>query len=91
MTGVQTCALPISVIAVAQPGRATQFAEGTCEGVIGFTPQGENGFGYDPLFVVPETQQTFAQMSAAQKNQISHRARAMAMVVEILTAIYIVG
>lgn len=50
---------------------------GSVEGVIGFGPQGENGFGYDPLFYCPETACTFAQLDAAMKNRISHRARAL--------------
>lgn len=52
-------------------------AEGLCKGKIGFEPKGNNGFGYDPLFVVEETGKTFAQMSDQEKNQISHRAKAL--------------
>lgn len=80
-----------AVIAVSQPGRATQFAHGVCEGNITFTVQGENGFGYDPLFVVLETNKTFAQMSAEQKNKISHRAHAMGKAADILKNISITG
>jgi XTP/dITP diphosphohydrolase len=51
--------------------------EGVCEGRIGYKPEGENGFGYDPIFILPERGQTMAQLSDEDKNQISHRARAI--------------
>ncbi|MDW7650916.1 MAG: XTP/dITP diphosphatase [Bacillota bacterium] len=76
-----------AVIAVAQQGKPTEFAEGACEGRIGFTPRGTGGFGYDPLFYVPEAEKTFAQMAPEEKNRISHRARAMAAAEEILKKI----
>lgn len=50
--------------------------EGVCEGVIGLSPQGEGGFGYDPVFFLPERGITMAELSADEKNRISHRARA---------------
>jgi XTP/dITP diphosphohydrolase len=52
-------------------------ARGECPGKILFAPQGENGFGYDPVFYVPEKGCTFAQLPAEEKNRISHRARAL--------------
>ena len=51
-------------------------AIGTCLGVIGFERQGTGGFGYDPLFVLPDIDRTFAQLSPAEKHARSHRARA---------------
>lgn len=54
----------------------THFFSGTCEGRIGTAPAGENGFGYDPLFCVGD--RTMAQMTEEEKNQISHRANALA-------------
>lgn len=54
-----------------------QLAAGTCEGTITRTPRGSGGFGYDPLFVVDGTDRTMAELSEAEKNQVSHRARAM--------------
>jgi len=52
--------------------------QGTWEGRILATPQGNNGFGYDPLFFVPERRCSSAELSAADKNQLSHRGKAMA-------------
>jgi XTP/dITP diphosphohydrolase len=52
-------------------------AEGTCEGVILETPRGDGGFGYDPLFYVPEIGKTLAEMTLAEKNAISHRGAAL--------------
>lgn len=72
------------VIAIAAPGTATQLAEGRCEGEITFAPCGTDGFGYDPLFFVPSLGKTFAEMSAEQKNKISHRAHALSVAVKIL-------
>ena len=52
-------------------------AEGVCEGKIAFEPAGEGGFGYDPIFYLPERGVTMAQVTSHVKNQISHRARAV--------------
>lgn len=59
-------------------------AEGTCEGAIAFAPMGENGFGYDPVFLVPERARTFAQLTAEEKAEISHRGKALAEFTEKL-------
>ncbi|HEY89159.1 MAG TPA: RdgB/HAM1 family non-canonical purine NTP pyrophosphatase [Thermoflexia bacterium] len=58
--------------------------EGVCEGVIATTPAGEEGFGYDPVFYVPEAECTLAEFTPEQKNQLSHRARAAQEMREIL-------
>ncbi len=58
--------------------RAPHLFDGTCEGQIILAPHGENGFGYDPLFVPEGCAQTFAQLGDAVKNQLSHRAKALA-------------
>lgn len=52
-------------------------AEGTLHGQIGFEPKGSNGFGYDPLFYMPELKCTTAELSLEEKNKISHRAKAL--------------
>jgi len=64
------------VIAVATPAGQVYTAEGTCEGIIAFEPQGEHGFGYDPVFYLPEHGMTMAELPPETKNRISHRARA---------------
>ena len=66
-----------SAIACAFPNGDELTAEGRCNGAIAFAPMGEGGFGYDPVFLVPEMRKTFAQMTAEEKNSISHRGRAM--------------
>lgn len=52
-------------------------AEGVCGGAIAFAPMGENGFGYDPVFFLPELSKTFAQLTAEEKAAVSHRGRAL--------------
>jgi XTP/dITP diphosphohydrolase len=58
-------------------GDAVITAEGVCEGVVLDAPRGTGGFGYDPLFLVPELGQTFAELGVGPKGERSHRARAM--------------
>lgn len=65
-----------SIAAVFPDGQAI-LAEGKCPGLIGFEPKGDKGFGYDPLFIVEEYKQTFAQLGEEVKNRISHRALAL--------------
>ena len=65
------------VIAVVTPDGEVKTSEGVCEGVIAMTPQGTQGFGYDPIFIVPAYQQTMAELGPEIKNQISHRAQAL--------------
>ncbi|HHY72795.1 MAG TPA: XTP/dITP diphosphatase [Bacillus bacterium] len=65
------------ILAVAIPNEKTKIFEGACEGYITEEPLGENGFGYDPIFYVPDRRQTMAQLSNDEKNKISHRANAM--------------
>ena len=63
---------------VAGPLRDTVItADGTCEGIVLEAPRGSGGFGYDPLFLVPELGQTFAELGVGTKGELSHRARAM--------------
>jgi XTP/dITP diphosphohydrolase len=74
----------ITVVAVAMPSAKVAIAEGSLEGLITEAPAGTQGFGYDPVFFVPEVGKTLAQLTPAEKNRISHRARAFAKVREIL-------
>jgi XTP/dITP diphosphohydrolase len=64
------------VIALAFPEGKTVFYSGSCDGSITLSPRGNAGFGYDPVFYFPELKKTMAELPAAVKNQISHRARA---------------
>ncbi len=63
-------------IAIATPEGEVHTAEGMCEGFIAYEPKGKYGFGYDPVFYVPEYGKTMAELPPAVKNRISHRARA---------------
>ena len=67
-----------AVIVVALPDGTSIDVEGTCEGVITEAPVGEGGFGYDPVFFLPDRGVTMAQLSPEEKNAISHRAVAAA-------------
>lgn len=67
----------VCVLAIAVPGEETTLYGGVCEGKIALNPKGTNGFGYDPLFIPNGYQQTMAELSSAEKNQISHRSNAI--------------
>jgi XTP/dITP diphosphohydrolase len=66
------------VIALAGPDGKAETVAGEIQGRIADGPKGENGFGYDPIFFVPEYSKTFAELDAETKNRISHRGRALA-------------
>jgi XTP/dITP diphosphohydrolase len=66
------------VIAVVDPQGWESSIEGTCRGVIGEQERGSQGFGYDPLFIIPELGKTLAELPLAEKNRISHRGKALA-------------
>ena len=65
----------VSAVACVFPDGRELTVRGTCEGLIGYAPKGENGFGYDPLFYRDE--RTFAEFSAAEKDAVSHRGNAL--------------
>ncbi|MBI4613309.1 MAG: RdgB/HAM1 family non-canonical purine NTP pyrophosphatase [Planctomycetes bacterium] len=67
-----------TVVALARPGKILVVAEGKLEGRITHGLRGEGGFGYDPVFLVPELGRTLAELTLAEKNRTSHRARALA-------------
>jgi XTP/dITP diphosphohydrolase len=71
-------------IAIARPDGTAEVAEGSCEGVAITTPRGEHGFGYDPLFFLPEQGRSMAELAPEEKNAISHRARATTQALPIL-------
>ena len=72
----------VSVITCLFPDGRKIVARGTCEGSILWEMRGENGFGYDPLFFVPDMNKTFSELSGPEKNAISHRGNALAVFCE---------
>jgi len=74
----------VSAIAVVLPDGNRFIVRGTCEGVIAREPSGSNGFGYDPVFYLPEFNSTMAELSMEEKNKISHRGRALVKMVDKL-------
>jgi XTP/dITP diphosphohydrolase len=73
------------VLVLAVPSGEVYVTEGTCEGIIAFEPKGDHGFGYDPIFYLPEQGLTMAQLAPATKNRLSHRARAVEQMLPILS------
>lgn len=71
-------------VAIAQPTGQTWFAEGDCFGEIIPQERGYNGFGYDPIFLIPELGKTMAELTMAEKNRLSHRARAVLAALPLL-------
>ena len=67
----------VSVITCCFPNGGVLTARGECPGTIAFAPMGEGGFGYDPVFFLPKLKKTFAQLTAEEKNAISHRGLAL--------------
>ena len=72
------------VIAIAAPAGPVMLFSGECHGVIVSKPRGEYGFGYDPIFYLPELGKTMAELTLEEKNRVSHRARAAEKVREML-------
>lgn len=81
----------ICVIAVAAPDGSVQTVEGVCAGKIGMYAKGENGFGYDPLFIPAGFDRTFAELADDEKNRISHRGKALQEAKKILPALLGMG
>jgi XTP/dITP diphosphohydrolase len=75
------------VIAVAEPGRHIELAQGAIEGYIAPRPVGQHGFGYDPIFFIPEFNRTMAQLPPEIKNKISHRGRAAQAAIPLIQAL----
>ena len=73
-----------AAVAVATPEGETVLVEGTCEGRIAREPRGENGFGYDPIFYLPDLGLTMAELPSQKKNRISHRAKALQSAKKVL-------
>ncbi|MFD2046247.1 XTP/dITP diphosphatase [Ornithinibacillus salinisoli] len=77
----------VCVLAVAIPGNNTILKSGYCEGRIGTHPKGENGFGYDPIFIPEGFEETMAELSSEEKNNISHRNNAIVQLEDWLRSI----
>jgi XTP/dITP diphosphohydrolase len=75
-----------TAVAVVFPDGRERLAEGVCEGTILEAPRGAGGFGYDPVFLVPDSGRTFAEMTLREKDRLSHRGRAMRAARAILEA-----
>lgn len=75
----------VCVLVLCWPDGREITAEGRCSGVLRDFYAGDNGFGYDPLFYVPEKKKTMAEMTMAEKNEISHRGKALKKLVEALS------
>jgi XTP/dITP diphosphohydrolase len=87
MTGVpldRRTARFVTVAVVALPSQTVEVMTGRLEGLISERPAGGRGFGYDPVFYVPELGRTLAELSSEEKNRISHRAKAFAQVRDLL-------
>lgn len=76
------------VIAIAISGGRSEVCYGECEGMIAFEAKGKNGFGYDPVFYLPEKGKTMAELPLKVKNQISHRARASQKARQVLLQLH---
>ncbi|OEF99993.1 non-canonical purine NTP pyrophosphatase [Vulcanibacillus modesticaldus] len=74
----------VSAIALAIPGEETIIVRGTCEGLISYEPRGKNGFGYDPIFYLPQYDKTMAEITPELKNQISHRSNALKELLRVI-------
>ena len=74
------------VIAIAFPDGRGELCRGACAGVIAFEPKGENGFGYDPVFYLPEFDKTMAELNPEEKNKVSHRGKAARKARQLLLA-----
>ena len=84
MTGIENRAAQIRTVICLIWKNQTYYFEGICKGQILTAMQGENGFGYDPIFVPDGASKSFANMTMAEKNQFSHRKKAVAQLFEFL-------
>ncbi len=76
------------VIAIATPEGEVELCKGECPGFITFEPRGEQGFGYDPVFYLPELDKTMAELPLEEKNKISHRGKAAKEACQLLRRKY---
>ncbi len=76
----------VCAVAAAFPDRETVTVRGTVEGMIGYEERGSNGFGYDPIFVLPDRGCTTAELDPEEKNAVSHRGKALRMIRPVIGA-----
>lgn len=74
----------VCAMAYCTPDGEEMTVRGTCEGIIAYAPKGENGFGYDPIFLLPQFRKTMAELSPEEKNRISHRGKALAKMADLI-------
>ncbi|MBA7587378.1 dITP/XTP pyrophosphatase [subsurface metagenome] len=79
----------VCAVALVFPNGKIYMVKEECKGSITFKPKGEHGFGYDPIFLVPEYDKTFAELGDKIKNQISHRGKAMRRMINIINKIVV--
>ena len=79
----------VCVVVLVFPDGKIYMVKEECKGSITFNPKGEHGFGYDPIFLVPEYDKTFAELGDKIKNQISHRGKAMRKMINIISELVI--
>ena len=87
--GEQRTACFKCVIVIATPEGQSKVCYGECRGMIALEAKGENGFGYDPIFFLPELGKTMAELPSEMKNKISHRARASQKARQVLQQLHI--
>lgn len=73
-----------TIVALASPEGLVQYREGRLEGRISLAPSGANGFGYDPVFYIPDEGRTLAELSNEEKNRLSHRAQGLQAILPLL-------
>jgi XTP/dITP diphosphohydrolase len=78
-----------ATIAIATPDKDVQIVEGNCYGEIIPEERGTGGFGYDPIFLLPELNKTMAELEMEEKNRLSHRAKAVTNAIPVLMKIYL--
>jgi XTP/dITP diphosphohydrolase len=76
------------VIAIATPEGEVELCSGECDGIIAFEPRGNRGFGYDPIFYLPELKKTMAELPPELKNKVSHRGKAAMKASQLLKEKY---
>ena len=80
----------VCVVVLVFPDGKIYMVKEECKGSIAFNPKGEHGFGYDPIFLVPEYDKTFAELGDKIKNQISHRGKAMRKMINIINELVVI-